>query len=84
MKELQIFINGCEDFRISYLDKNKPMYCVSTGYLGDNPDWSYMTEVDRKTFIECLNKVDWIPNGWSQKLKDEYQAVLDFLRETEE
>lgn len=83
MKELQIFINGCEDFRISYLDKNNIMYCVSTGYLGDDPDWSYMAEVDRETFKECLKKVNWIPNGWSQKLKEEYQAVLDFLRETE-
>ena len=84
MKELQIFINGAEDFRISYIDKKNPIYCVATDFLGDDPDWSYMTQVDRETFKKCLEKVDWIPTGWSQELKDEYQAVLDFLKETEE
>lgn len=85
MTELKIVINCGEDFRITYKDdKKKAIYHVSTHFLGDDPDWSYFAQVDRETFKKCLEYVSWIPTGWSQELKDQYQAVLDFLEETEE
>lgn len=82
MKILRLVINCAEDFRIVEEDGNI-YYRVNTEFLGDDPDWSYAAEVDRETFKKCFEKVSWIPDGWCESLKYDYQAILDFLKETE-
>lgn len=61
-------INGSEVARI---EDNKYYICV--GDYG----YEHMKQVDKEAFKNYLLRFSWVPNGWDQELREQYNNMLE-------
>ena len=81
MKKLSLTVN-VEDLRIEQDDNGEIKYLVGDDLIKENP-FEVLIYVDRKTFIECFHKFDWVlDKGWDSRLQEEYKEIEKFLKET--
>ena len=69
-----LFINGASEVGI---DHRNNKYYVNADII-HNDGYDYFMEVSKEKFKEILNATfSWIPTGWNEELKEEYNYLLN-------